>query len=599
MLLLVTGGMSAWAQTNATSITSGGYYRLYSAAKSKTLYADATNNGVSINQPTAGDNTDVYQLTGSSDNYTILSVGTGKYLNGFTYGNKFGINGKNWVTLNNDAQTFQVKKNASARATVDQSRWIIGSGAAITDDNWFNTNVHSNGLVGGILRWKVDQGDKDGDDVASYFELYQCYPYTLTVTGETGKNVTITATSKNYSSKAVNDGTLYIDATATVINDLTATTDDGYTATVTEFDTDTKTITVNISQNIVGTYKLTPVFSKGAVDGTYYFNLPTTENSSPTLSTSEATVQLIECGKGYILKNGDYYLAYKGGKSGNNNNDEWSLIATTDASKAAVLTISFSDGKIMLNGTNTYSTTGFLCYNDGTAPADGRSLYGDGNPSGTTKAYFAYQWTIAAFTPATTYTRVFEAAQCYTVCLPMAVTTSDVENGTFYELASYSDNTLHFNEVSGTTTAYKPYLFVTSAAGVVLSGDITAYSSQELTTTVSGASMIGTVGSQVLVSGDNTLYGYRASDGTFVQIGSTNGAHINPFRAYISIPGVSEARTLSVTFEDSETTGISTMHNAQCLMHNEVYDLQGRNVSHFESLPKGLYIVNGKKVVKR
>ncbi|MBQ7472339.1 MAG: hypothetical protein IJS97_07955 [Prevotella sp.] len=58
-------------------------------------------------------------------------------------------------------------------------------------------------------------------------------------------------------------------------------------------------------------------------------------------------------------------------------------------------------------------------------------------------------------------------------------------------------------------------------------------------------------------------------------------------------------------FENADIpSGISTMHNAQCLMHNEVYDLQGRKVSHLDartstlaSLPKGIYIIGGRKVV--
>ena len=568
--LIATTGATAWAQTNATSITSGGYYRLYSAAKSKTLYADATNNGVSINQPTAGDNTDVYQLTGSSDNYTILSVGTGKYLNGFTYGNKFGIDKKNWVTLNNDAQTFQVKKNASARADADKSRWIIGyAGAAITDDNWFNTNTKGDGTSGGILRWKVDQGSTD--DVASYFELYPLNDFTVTVTGETSKSVTITA--KGHSSNASNGGTLYIDASAAQ-GDLTATSD-GCTATVTAFDTSNKTITVNVSENIVGSYKLKTTFS----ETDYYFSLPTTEGNSPVLSTSEAEVQLVECGSGYMLKNSSgYYLAYKGG------GNVYDLIATATVANAAVLTVAISGTTITLTGTH-----GTIGANTKDLSKDS-NIYGDG---GTSKTYNNTSWTIADFTAATTYTRVFEAAQSYTVCLPMVVNTDDVTNGKFYELASYSDETLHFSEVSGTTNAYKPYLFVTSAAGVVLSGDITEYSSQDLTTSVSGASMIGTIGSQTLVSGTNTYYGYRASDGVFVQVGTGAGAHIKAYRAYIQIPGITLARSLNISF-DGETTGVSERAIVNSEKSAPVYNLSGQRIGQ----PKrGLYITNGKKII--
>ena len=56
------------------------------------------------------------------------------------------------------------------------------------------------------------------------------------------------------------------------------------------------------------------------------------------------------------------------------------------------------------------------------------------------------------------------------------------------------------------------------------------------------------------------------------------------------------------------TTAIASMHNSQCTMHNDVYDLQGRRVSSavansslstlHSSLKKGVYVIDGKKVVK-
>ncbi|MBQ7472337.1 MAG: hypothetical protein IJS97_07945 [Prevotella sp.] len=580
MLLLVTGGVSAWAQSNATSITSGGYYRICAAKENKVLYSNEVNKtGYLINsQANSADDTDVFRFNAVSGGYTISCVGkSGYYLGDFSSSTLYSKT-DNWLTISTTSKTWNVTHYSSSKNYA--SAWTIGStGIEATADGWMNYNSK-----GAVLKWKVVNGSSEDEN--SYFYLYPLEQYSVNVTGETGKNVTITA--NGHSSNAGNGGTLFIDASAAQ-GDLTATTEEGYTATVTSFDTSSKTITVNVTANrIVGTYKLTPIYgyqNSGvtAVSGTFYFSLPT-DGTTPVLSSSETTVELVECGTGYMLRNSSgYYLKYKGGNN-------WDLLTTTNVSEAAVLAVSISGTTMTLTGTN-----GKIGINqDGSPDSNTATIYGDGD---TAKNYYCSSWTIADFTPATTYTRVFEKAQSYTVCLPMAVTTSTVSNGTFYELARYSDETLHFNEVSGTTTAYKPYLFVTSAAGIVLTGDITAYSDQDLTTTVSGASMIGTVGSQVLVSGDNTLYGYKASDGTFVQLGTEKGAHINPFRAYISIPGVNEARTLSVTFEDSETTGISTMHNAQCLMHNEVYDLQGRNVSHFESLPKGLYIVNGKKVV--
>jgi hypothetical protein len=53
------------------------------------------------------------------------------------------------------------------------------------------------------------------------------------------------------------------------------------------------------------------------------------------------------------------------------------------------------------------------------------------------------------------------------------------------------------------------------------------------------------------------------------------------------------ARELTIGIDD-DVTGISTMHNSQSIMHNEFYNLAGQRVAQ---PTKGLYIVNGKKVV--
>ena len=583
MFLMTWGTGIVLAQTNATSITSGSYYRIYSPNNTANnqgrciVYDYNGSNPTTTNAwnfYTTGDDRDVWQLEEGSDDsatndFTMKNVVSSKYIKLTTDGSS---------SMVNDAQnlyftwyTYAPTDTYNGSLDYKGEAWAVAnsSSANISDKSWLNINASKSANTAARAGvWTLNSGG------AVYF--YPMSKYTLTVTGETGKSVTITA--KNHSSAAANKGTLYIDDSA-VLGDLEATTNEGYTATVTAFDTSNKTITVNVSANrIVGTYKLKTTFS----ETDYYFSLPTLEGSSPVLTTSEATVELVECGTGYMLRNSSgYYLAYKGG-------NDYDLIATTTVANAAVLTVAISGTTMTLLS---QSKNLYLCVNYNSLPSN---IYGDGNLSAAShRTYWAYQWTIEEFTDATTYTRVFEAAQTYPVCLPMAVTTSSVSNGKFYELTSYSDNTLHFHEVSGTTTAYKPYLFVTSAAGIVLSGDITAYSSQDLTTSVSGASMIGTIGSQTLVSGTNTYYGYRASDGIFVQVGSTTGAHIGAYRAYIQIPGSVGVKAFNVVLDDA--TGIETV-NGEGLRENgsEAYDLQGRRVLQPR---KGLYIVNGKKVI--
>ena len=53
------------------------------------------------------------------------------------------------------------------------------------------------------------------------------------------------------------------------------------------------------------------------------------------------------------------------------------------------------------------------------------------------------------------------------------------------------------------------------------------------------------------------------------------------------------ARELTIDIDD-DVTGISTMHNSQCIMNNDFYNLAGQRVAQ---PTKGLYIVNGRKVI--
>ena len=87
---------------------------------------------------------------------------------------------------------------------------------------------------------------------------------------------------------------------------------------------------------------------------------------------------------------------------------------------------------------------------------------------------------------------------------------------------------------------------------------------------------------------------------------------IKKYPVYQTLKNITEdinTGVVSFDFYTDYTTGINAMHNEECIMHNDnaVYDLQGRKVadnlslltSHLSSLKPGIYIINGKKVVKR
>lgn len=100
------------------------------------------------------------------------------------------------------------------------------------------------------------------------------------------------------------------------------------------------------------------------------------------------------------------------------------------------------------------------------------------------------------------------------------------------------------------------------------------------------AKTIVPAGSYILTQKDG-IVAFRKADGT------TNTVEAN--RCFLTAESAG-ARLLIAFDDDNVTTGIESMNNVQVTMDNEVYDLQGCRVES-SMLKKGLYIVNGKKVV--
>ena len=92
---------------------------------------------------------------------------------------------------------------------------------------------------------------------------------------------------------------------------------------------------------------------------------------------------------------------------------------------------------------------------------------------------------------------------------------------------------------------------------------------------------------------------YGLQDNKFKRIKLGNGNSTNAGRAYLELPESlfnGEAKSV-ISIEDDVTDGIVLIDNGQLTMDNDdVYDIQGRKV---ERTSKGIYIVNGKKVVMK
>ena len=192
---------------------------------------------------------------------------------------------------------------------------------------------------------------------------------------------------------------------------------------------------------------------------------------------------------------------------------------------------------------------------------------------------------------AVNYDRVFKTDANYvqSFVLPFGFT---VPTGTTVaELSSVNGNNLVFKPVT-TTEANKPYLVVTTDGDFInklTNVQVKATTGADLTTTVDGVSHIGSYTAQNVAN----VYGY--ANGKFVK--ATTGS-VKPFRTYVKVTGSQGAAPMAFGVNiEGTVTGINNATTA-ATAKEAIYNLQGVRVSgDLKHLTKGVYIVNGQKVV--
>lgn len=197
----------------------------------------------------------------------------------------------------------------------------------------------------------------------------------------------------------------------------------------------------------------------------------------------------------------------------------------------------------------------------------------------------AFDFTAAAVS----YDRVFKTDNyVQSFVLPFGFT---VPTGTTVaELSSVNGDNLVFKPVT-TTEANKPYLVVTTDKDFInnlTNVQVKATTGADLTTTVSGVSHIGSYTAQNVAN----VYGY--ANGKFVK--ATTGS-VKPFRTYVKVAGLQAAPMAFGVNIEGTVTGINNATTA-ATAKEAIYNLQGVRVSgDLKHLTKGVYIVNGQKVV--
>ena len=187
-----------------------------------------------------------------------------------------------------------------------------------------------------------------------------------------------------------------------------------------------------------------------------------------------------------------------------------------------------------------------------------------------------------------------------TVYLPFAIDAETAASlGTFYELKGYDGTTVSMESVTE-TKANTPYMFKPKAADTEVAAKMVKVEATPAEAPVAGNAVkikfVGTYKKKDIVSDDGSSTWYYcfmadgAEAGKFVRV-ITNPVTMNPYRAYMVVEGGASSRELDLVI-DGVSTGIKNMKVGTD--DNVYYDLQGRRVLY---PTKGLYIVNGRKVI--
>ena len=202
------------------------------------------------------------------------------------------------------------------------------------------------------------------------------------------------------------------------------------------------------------------------------------------------------------------------------------------------------------------------------------------------------------------YDRAFKFGNGYvsSFVLPFAMNTTDVD-GKVYKFNAVNGDNVNFTEVTGQLEANVPYLIVASSANPFsralanVTVEATPKTMEVTASNAPGFAHIGSYNTTKVTSGNGTTY-YGYTGGKFVK---ANTGTLNPFRTLIKATGTT-ATQLSLKL-DGEVTGIIGVNTE--LGKVDVYNLEGKLVrsqveaaTALQGLEKGVYVINGKKVMK-
>ena len=315
---------------------------------------------------------------------------------------------------------------------------------------------------------------------------------------------------------------------------------------------------------------------------------------SINLSHAEATpTRIAECGGMFLYYIGQNYDKIEGDTHyyyGNYTTapsfevtDEVPIVDATKASVTdATVTLTNPNGLIYLASGSTASGNNVVV--DGTCA---NLVLTDGHPFKATKQFTA--------TKASYNMTAVAGGKFGTLMLPFAVTTLP-EDGKAYSLdqgVTYGGD-IYATEVNA-ITANKPVLVTKEGAYTATEAPVAATEASVAATadTYTNGELVGTY--KAMPAEENTFVLQKHGDYVaFFKVKDTKPT-VNPFRAYIKAQSAAASKEFVNVIFDSNTTGISNVNNQGNADNDIIYDLSGRRVNKAH---KGVYIINGKKIVK-
>lgn len=195
--------------------------------------------------------------------------------------------------------------------------------------------------------------------------------------------------------------------------------------------------------------------------------------------------------------------------------------------------------------------------------------------------------------------RTLQTGGWNTFCSPFSISSTDLTamGITAKTLASseFDNGQLTLNFADATSIeAGKPYLVKVNATVQNPTFENVPTVSSTTTTETTYADFVPVMNPKELTSGDKTVLFVSGGNKLSYPTGSGN---INGFRAYFKLKGDAVAQASAFTMNlDDDATGITTIVSDEPTMTNAIYTLDGRRVEG-NPAEKGVYIVNGKKIV--